>query len=111
MKEVEHRHADQREHYGQSGLNMMAASGDGAYLFRSDDIEKGRKLLLSQIPKLLSQPSFGDGVSFNDFMHLTYNETPLISSVIKDVLVGHEEIEIATPTGGSRSSPIPSVRR
>jgi three-Cys-motif partner protein len=104
MKEVEHRHADEREHYGGSALNMMAAAGDSAYLFGNDDVKRGREELFESLPQLLARPEFNDGISFNDFMHKTYNETPLVSDVIKHTLVNHDDIEIHTPVGGNRSS-------
>lgn len=104
MKEVEHRHADQREHYGSPGLNMMAAAGDAVYLFREDDIKRGKNLLLEQIPQQLAAPKYSDGILFTNFMHLVYNETPLTSGAIKDVLVAHDDLEILTSTGGSRRS-------
>lgn len=104
MKDVEHLHADEREHYGQSGLNMMAAQGDRPYLFGRDDIERGRKRLEEDLPQFLFKPAHLEGISFNDFMESTYNETPLKSEVIKGVLINHEDIEILTPNGNKRSS-------
>jgi three-Cys-motif partner protein len=104
MKEVEHLHADEREHYGRSGLNMMAAQGDRIYLFGQDDLERGKIELQEDIPQLLSRADFKEGLSFNNFMEATYNETPLVSGIIKDVLINHEDIEVFTSAGGRRSS-------
>jgi three-Cys-motif partner protein len=104
MKEVEHLHANEREHYGQSGLNMMAAEGNRVYLFGQDDLNRGKAALMNDIPQLLSQPKIRDGLSFHGFMEATYNETPLVSNAIKEVLINHPDIEILTSKGGKRSA-------
>lgn len=103
MKEVEHRHANQREHYGRSGLKMMASEGERVYLFNQDDIERGRDVLREDIPQILSECD-DEGITFEDFMKRTYNETPLKSDVIKETLITHEDIEVSTITKGSRFS-------
>ncbi len=105
MKEVEHRHADQREHYGDSGLNMMAKSGEAPYLFGQDDIKKGHEKLQDDIPSFLDSINNKEGITYDDFMKKAYNTTPLTSGIIKNVLVSHEDIEIITKdTKGFRSS-------
>lgn len=104
MKEVEHRHADQREHYGGSGLHMMAAEGDSPYLFTTDDEARGRNTLEEQLPQLLSTKPFEGGISFDSFMKTTYNETPLRAQIIKETIIEHPDIDILTPNNRPRSS-------
>lgn len=104
MKEVEHRHADQRIHHGSPGLNMMAAQGDAPYLFGQGDVERGRAQLCFDIPRVLEMSQLESGITFDDFMKLTYNDTPLTSDVIKETLINHEDIDVSTSNNGNRSS-------
>lgn len=98
-----HENSDAQAHFGRSGLKMLSydPTADGSlYLFADSDRENARDELLEDIPRLISES--GDAVVVSDFYASIYNETPAHADDVHAAIIESSEIEVITPTGGTR---------
>lgn len=98
-----HDNSNAQAHFGRSGLRMLSydPSEDGSlYLFADSDRENARNELLEDIPRLISES--GDAVVVSDFYASIYNETPAHTDDVHAAIIESSEIEVITPTGGTR---------
>ncbi|MHC3954563.1 three-Cys-motif partner protein TcmP [Pseudomonas aeruginosa] len=98
-----HDNSSAQAHFGRSGLNMLSydPAEDGTlYLFGDSDRENARIELIEDIPRIISES--GDAVSISEFYASIYNETPAHTDDIHTAIIQSPEIEVITPTGGTR---------
>lgn len=100
---VLHDNASSQAHFGRSGLEMLKydPSHDGAlYLFDLDGRTGARTQLISDIPKLVMD--FGDVIGVEEFYNEIYNATPAHTDDIHSAIMDCDDLEVLTPTGGTR---------
>lgn len=98
-----HDNSNAQAHYGRSGLKMLSydpAEDGSLYLFAEADRETAKNELQEDIPRLISES--GDAIIVSDFYASIYNETPAHSDDVHAAIISSPEIEVITPSGGSR---------
>lgn len=104
---VLHANSSMQAHFGRSGLNMLSydprhQSGD-LYLFDLDGRERARDQLREDIPRLISES--GDALTVSEFYEGIYNATPAHADDIHQAIIDNPDLEVLTPTGGTRKRP------
>ncbi|CAN5214963.1 three-Cys-motif partner protein TcmP [soil metagenome] len=91
------------DHFGRSGLNMLAYDPEREgrlYLFEAEDRAIARTNLLSDIPRLVSES--GDAMRVNEFYEAAYSATPSHKDDIHAAMLESEDLEVVTRYGGLR---------
>lgn len=100
---VLHKNSKSQAHFGRSGLNMLAhdPQEEGTlYLFDMNARDEAKGQLHDDIPKLISE--FGDALNMAEFYGRIYNHTPAHSDDIHVTMIENPDLEIITPSGGTR---------
>ncbi|QMV65233.1 three-Cys-motif partner protein TcmP [Pseudomonas berkeleyensis] len=100
---VLHKNSKSQAHFGRSGLNMLAhdPQEEGTlYLFDVNARDEAKGQLHDDIPKLISE--FGDALNMAEFYGRIYNHTPAHSDDIHVTMIENPDLEIITPSGGTR---------
>ncbi|UZT77102.1 three-Cys-motif partner protein TcmP [Ectopseudomonas chengduensis] len=100
---VLHKNSKSQAHFGRSGLNMLAhdPQEEGTlYLFDVNARDEAKGQLHHDIPKLISE--FGDALNMAEFYGRIYNHTPAHSDDIHVTMIENPDLEIITPSGGTR---------
>lgn len=100
---VLHKNSKSQAHFGRSGLNMLAhdPQEEGTlYLFDMNARDEAKGQLYDDIPKLISE--FGDALNMAEFYGRIYNHTPAHSDDIHVTMIENPDLEIITPSGGTR---------
>lgn len=99
-----HDNSSSQAHFGRSGLNMLSYNPDDErgllYLFDSGGRKTARDQLLDDIPRLLSET--GDAIGMGEFYESIYNATPAHKDDIHTAIIESSELEVVTPSGGTR---------
>lgn len=98
-----HDNSSAQAHFGRSGLRMLSydpVQEGSLYLFGESDRENARNELIEDIPRVISES--GDAVTISDFYASIYNETPAHTDDVHTAIILSPEIEVITPTGGTR---------
>ena len=102
--DILHNNSSAQAHFGRSGLNMLAYDPrheDGSlYLFDISGRNLAKSQLLDDIPRIITE--FGDAMKVGDFYHNIYNATPAHNDDIHTAIIENPDLEVITPTGGTR---------
>lgn len=90
-------------HFGLPGLHMLAydPTKEGEiYLFEAEHRTKAKLKLLDDIPRFVSES--GDAMLVGDFYAAAYSATPAHKDDIHGAMLESEDLEVRTPSGGTR---------
>ncbi len=100
---VLHDNSTSQAHFGRAGLDMLSydPSHDGSlYLFDVSGRAAARDQLHDDIPRLLME--LGDAISVGEFYENVYNMTPSHMDDVHAAMIGNPDLEVITPSGGTR---------
>lgn len=98
-----HENATTQAHFGRYGLNMLSYDPKDdfeLYLFDSDSRTLAKNQLYDDIPRFIDD--HGDTIRVGDFYSEIYNGTAAHSDDIHEMIFENADIEVITPTGGTR---------
>ncbi|CAO3430183.1 three-Cys-motif partner protein TcmP [Azospirillum argentinense] len=103
-----HKNSSFQAHFGRSGIDMLVYDQihemGQLYLFDSDGRKVAREQLFNDTPRFVSD--FGESISVREFFQKIYNTTPAHQDDINAALIDNPDLEIKTPTGGTRRKDI-----
>lgn len=105
--DILHDNANAQAHFGRAGLEMFSfdPSREGAlYLFDFDGRKLAKEQLMGDIPRVIS--GFGDAITVGDFNQQIYSRTPAHSDDIRAAIFENPDLEVLTPNGQPRRSPL-----
>lgn len=103
--DILHQNNTFQAHFGRSGLRMLhydPAHEGSLYLFDQPSRETAKHDLYDDIPRFIVD--HGDAINVFDFYSNVYNETPVHSDDIHEMMLENPDLEVLTPAGNPRKS-------